>query len=566
MFDILNKCLDRLSCAAYDRPVLRMFVQNIEHPLRQPTFMTPAALANAQLGTLLNPINSASPDFDRGLPSGFMDFFLPLHKVFTPRQHDLVIRRAETLDYALEGNKPQHRFPSDAVRNGWRITLPEWCQDQRNQMTGPADDAELCVKMLNSGAPGVMLDLEDSCVNEWSHQATAAANILACLRGQLTYFDKKRNRTVSIQPSRTVIFTRPRGLHISQAGLIPGELVSASLFDVARIFYEIDPAELKHPLCFYIPKSESAEEALWWRDLFQALARWRGLPHDYIKCMALVESYPLAFQMEEFAYNLRDHILGLDLGRWDYMASLIHFNLDDPDWVLPDRNTIPHNVAFFQNLRELMPEICHHRGILAIGGMTALYPSREDAKLNERALDVLEKDKKNEADCLMDGAWTGHPDQNTIAVAQFPYPNQLQKRPKNASRYPDLHPLPINVGTRTVTGTRAAVRTVIRYRHGVLSGRGASLLDGYMEDLATDRIYRLMIAQRMRHRDFVRIEDAEGHPVKHTRQFISQLFDEELARLFGEAPAKDSAEEAERFRRARQISEAMIVNGEFDPA
>ncbi len=530
--------------------------------------MTPSALANAKPTEQLNSINGTPPDFDgeRDLPSGFMDFFLPLHKVYTPRQQDLVIRRAETLEYSLEGNKPQHRFPSDAVRNGWRVTLPEWCQDQRNQMTGPADDAELCVKMLNSGAPGVMLDLEDSCVNEWSHQATGATNILACLRGQLTYFDTKRNRMVPIQPNRTVIFTRPRGLHLSQAGLIPGKLVSASLFDVARIFYSVDPAELKHPLCFYIPKSELAEEALWWRDLFQALARWRGLPPDYIKCMALVESHPLAFQMEEFAYNLRDHILGLNLGRWDYMASLIHFYLDDPDWVLPDRNTIPHDVAFFQNLRELMPEICHHRGILAIGGMTALYPSREDAGLNDRALAVLEKDKKNEADCLMDGAWTGHPDQNAIAVGQFPYPNQLQKRPKRASRYPDLHPLPGGAGMRTVAGTRAAVRSVIRYRHGVLSGRGASLLDGYMEDLATDRIYRLMIAQRMRHRDFVCIEDADGRSVKHTREFISRLFDEELARLLAEAPAKDSPPEAERFRRAREIGEAMIVNEEFNPA
>ena len=158
------------------------------------------------------------------------------------------------------------------------------------------------------------------------------------------------------------------------------------------------------------------------------MAEARGWPRNYIKCMALVESHPLAFQMEEFLYNLRDHILGLNLGRWDYMASLIHFNLDDPDWVLPDRNTIPHNVPFFQNLRELMPEICHKRGMLAIGGMTALYPSREDAELNTRALDVLEKDKKNEADCLMDGAWTGHPDQNQIAIDQFPFPNQLQAR------------------------------------------------------------------------------------------------------------------------------------------
>jgi len=530
--------------------------------------MMSPAVSTPDAAVQVIPINRTPADFDpsRDLPEGFMEFFLSLHRRFTPRQQELALRRVQILQDSLEGNKPAHRYPSDVVRNGWRILLPEWCQDQRNQMTGPADDAELCVKMLNSGAPGVMLDLEDSCVNDWSHHQLGIENILACLRGQLTYFDKKRNRTVTIQPSGTVIFTRPRGLHLNQAGVIPGELVSASLVDVARLFYSVDPAELKHPLCIYIPKSESADEALWWRDLFQALAEWRGLPHNYIKCMALVESHPLAFQMEEFAYNLRDHIIGLNLGRWDYMASLIHFNLDDPDWVLPDRNTIPYNVGFFQNLRELMPEICHHRGILAIGGMTALYPSREDAELNARALTVLEKDKKNEADCLMDGAWTGHPDQNAIAVAQFPYPNQLNARPKHGSRYPDLRPLPTGVGTRTVKGTRAAVRTVIRYRHGVLSGRGASLLDGYMEDLATDRIYRLMIAQRVLHRDLIRIEDEQGNTLRHTPEFITRLFDEELERLLAELPGDASPEEADRFRRAREISEAMIVNGEFNPA
>src|SRR3984885_3216738 len=529
--------------------------------------MRPTAVAPTETDELIHPFNSTPRGFDpaRDLPAGFMEFFLPLHHRFTPRQRELARKRAEVLQRSLEGDKPKHRFPSDTVRNGWRITLPEWCRDQRNQMTAPADDGELCVKMLNSGAPGVMLDLEDSCVNEWSHHEKGVANILACLRGELSYHDKKRDRTVNIQPNGTVIFTRPRGLHLNQAGLVAGELVSASLFDVARIFYGIEPAELNHPLCIYIPKSESAEEALWWRDLFQTLAEGGGLPHDYIKCMALVESHPMAFQMEEFAYNLRDHIMGLNLGRWDYMASLIHFNLDDPDWVLPDRNTIPHDVAFFQNLRELMPEICHHRGILAIGGMTALYPSREDSELNARALAILEKDKKNEADCLMDGAWTGHPDQNAIAVAQFPYPNQLLSRPKTSSRYPDLRPRPTGVGARTVKGTRAAVRTVIRYRHGVLSGRGASLLDGYMEDLATDRIYRLMIAQRVLHRDVTRVLNERGQTVKHTPEFIPRMFDQELDRLLAGLPANAAAEEAKRFRSAREISEAMIVNGEFNP-
>jgi malate synthase len=427
-------------------------------------------------------------------------------------------------------------------------------------MTGPADDAELVVKMLNSGAPGVMLDLEDSTANEWEHQRLGTENILAALRGTLTYADKKRDRVVGIQPSATVIWIRPRGLHIQQAGIFD-ETTSASLFDVARIAYRVEPGELKHPLCFYIPKSESAEEALWWRDVFQAIAEARGWPRDYIKCMALVESHPLAFQMEEFLYNLQDHILGLNLGRWDYMASLIDFNLTDPDWVFPDRNTIPHDVPFFQNLRTLMPEVCHKRGMLAIGGMTALYPSRTDAELNTRALDVLAKDKKNEAVCGMDGAWTGHPDQNQIAIDQFPYPNQLDARHAHSERYPNLRPALNGVGKKTVGGTRAAVRTIIRYRNGVLNGKGASLLDGYMEDLATDRIYRLMIAQRMRHGG---VSDESAEAVPHTAAFVNRLFDEELEKLLSDPNRKDEGSD-ETLREARRIAEAMVMNEEFDP-
>jgi malate synthase len=282
--------------------------------------------------------------------------------------------------------------------------------------------------------------------------------------------------------------------------------------------------------------------------------------------MALVESHPLAYQMEEFAWNLREHILGLNLGRWDYMASLIHFHLENPEWVLPDRNTIPHNVAFFQNLRELMPEVCHKHGMLAIGGMTALYPSREDAELNERALKALVEDKKNESNSLMDGAWTGHPDQNAIAVAQFPEPNQLSARPANRETHPNLRPLPTGVGKRTLAGTRAAIRTVIRYRNGVLNGKGASLLDGYMEDLATDRIYRLMIAQRLNHSDSVEILDESGTPVRHTPEFISKLFNEELERLLGEPASVNNPQAAASPREARTLSEEMIRRHEFNPA
>ena len=502
---------------------------------------------------------------ERELPAGFLRFFIPLHGKFAERHRALVLARRAALEESLRGNKPTHVLPSAATRDEWRVELPAWCEDQRNQMTGPADDAELVVKMLNSGAPGVMLDLEDSTVNEWEHQRLGVENILQALRGTLTYRDAKRDSVVGIKPGKTVIWIRPRGLHLHQGEVVDGELCSASLFDVARIVFAIEPSELKHPLAFYIPKSESAEEALFWRDMFQSLAETRGWPKDYIKCMALVESHPLAYQMEEFLYNLRDHILGLNLGRWDYMASLIHFNLDDPRWLLPDRNTIPHDVPFFQNLRELLPEICHKRGALAIGGMTALYPSRQDPELNARALAVLEKDKKNEANSLMDGAWTGHPDQNQIALEQFPAPNQLHARRAAANRYPDLRPVPTHVGKRTAEGSRAAIRTVIRYRNGVLNGKGASLLDGYMEDLATDRIYRLMLAQRLEHSRATPVVDDGGSPVLHTPELLSKLFDEELERLITHPPRGESGT-PETLRDARRIAEAMILNHEFDPS
>ncbi|MBV8117139.1 MAG: hypothetical protein JOZ01_04135 [Candidatus Eremiobacteraeota bacterium] len=479
---------------------------------------------------------------DRDLPAGFGEFYAPLHERFAPEQQRFVGARAQCLARAHAGEPPRYLPPSPATTTVWRIELPPWCSDQRNQMTGPADDAELVVKMLNSGAPGVMLDLEDSMANTWEHVMLGHANILAALYGELTYDDPKRQRTVGIAPSNTVVWNRVRGLHLSQAGIFPDAVTSASLFDLALLVFRVEKARLRHPLCIYIPKSEAADEALWWKDVFDALIAAKGWQAGSLKAMALVESHPLAYQTEEFLFNLRDYILGLNLGRWDYMASLIHFNFSDPAWLLPDRNTIPIDVPFFQRLRTILPEITHKHGVLAIGGMTALYPSREDPDLNARALAVLERDKKNEAACLMDGAWTGHPDQNAIAVAAFPFPNQIARRPARVDTQPDLRPAPAGgVGSTTLDGTRAAVRTVIRYRNGVLEGKGASLLDGYMEDLATDRIYRLMIAQRLR------------YPGPYTPASLSAIFDEELEKLGAE------------YKEARDLSEQMILTGQFDP-
>jgi len=439
--------------------------------------------------------------------------------------------------------------------------------------------------MLNSGALGVTLDLEDSMANYWPNLMRGVRNIIGALKGELCYDDRKLNRKVSIQKngekSRAVIFTRARGLRLNQADVLPDEMISASLFDVALIAYQVDRERLRHPLAFYVPKSESAEEALWWRDLFREIERARGWAPGWIKCMALVESYPLVYQMEEFVYNLRGHIVGLSLGGWDYLASAIHFNMPNPEWVLPDRNTIPYDALFLQNLHQSLPELGRRRGILtisgAISGVTALCPNREDSELNDLALAAPEEDNRNEVRRLpgrprlprlprfMDGAWPGHPDQNDIAVAQSAWPNLLRAQRPDVEPYPDWRPAPRGIARLTVAGTRAAARAVIRYRANYLRGRGAILLDGYMEDLATDRLHRLMIAQRMLHQDAVAITDEAGRPVKHTPEFVSDLFDEELERILSETPFDSLYEDHDSCWLARFLSERMIRDGEFDP-
>ena len=202
----------------------------------------------------LQRMNAAPPGFsiERDLPAGFAAFYRTLHERFTPRQRALSGNRKEMLAAAHAGRLPTYLPPSQATTSDWKIELPAWCADQRNQMTGPADEADLVVKMLNSGAPGVMLDLEDSMANEWEHLMLGIDNVIAALYGELTYDDKKRGETVAIKPSTTVTWTRVRGLHLSQAGIY-SEPTSASLFDLALLVFRLDLSRLRHPLCIYIP-------------------------------------------------------------------------------------------------------------------------------------------------------------------------------------------------------------------------------------------------------------------------------------------------------------------------
>ena len=123
-----------------------------------------------------------------------------------------------------------------------------------------------------------------------------------------------------------------------------------------------------------------------------------GLERGTLRATVLIETLPAAFQMDEILYELREHSLGLNAGRWDYIFSMIKCFRDRPEFVLPDRNDVKMTVPFMRAYSELLVKTCHARGAFAMGGMAALIPSRKDAEANERAIAAVREDKRREAE------------------------------------------------------------------------------------------------------------------------------------------------------------------------
>ena len=247
----------------------------------------------------------------RDLPPGFAEFYWPLHRRFTREQQRLV-HGAQGAARARARRRPaDYPPPSEATQSAWAVELPAWCADQRNQMTGPADEAELCVKMLNSGAPGVMLDLEDSMANTWEHLMLGHRNIVAALYGELTYEDAKRGGTVAHRAERHGR-VEPRARTASLAGAAFSSTSSpahrsstsrCSSFDSTTSGCATRSASTS-------PSRNPPRRRCGGTTLFDALIEAKGWPRDSIKAMALVESHPIAYEIEEFLFNLREYIVG----------------------------------------------------------------------------------------------------------------------------------------------------------------------------------------------------------------------------------------------------------------
>ena len=123
-----------------------------------------------------------------------------------------------------------------------------------------------------------------------------------------------------------MLIVRPRGWHLVEEHLtVDGEPISASLFDFGLYFFHNAQAQIAAGTgpYFYLPKLETHEEARLWNEVFVFAQERLGIPNGTIRATVLIETLPAAFEMEEILYELRDHIAGLNAGRWDYIFSFI---------------------------------------------------------------------------------------------------------------------------------------------------------------------------------------------------------------------------------------------------
>jgi len=310
---------------------------------------------------------------------------------------------------------------------------------------------------------------------------------------------------------------------------------------------------------FYLPKLESHLEARLWNDVFVEAQRALNLPVGTIKATVLIETLPAAFEMDEILFELKDHIVGLNCGRWDYIFSFIKSLRAKPEYILPDRGQVVMGKAFLKAYSDLLIKTCHRRRAFAMGGMSAAIPNRKDAAANEKALAAVAADKLREVTAGHDGTWVAHPDLVPVAMNVFDEhmkgANQLDAGRGDVDvTAKDL--LAIHDGTRSEDGLRLNIRVGVQYIEAWLRGYGAVPLYNLMEDAATAEISRTQIWQWVRYGAKL----ADGRTV--TPEMFEACLADEMAKLRDAlgAPAYDGG----KFAEAIGLFKTLVLAKELD--
>ena len=481
------------------------------------------------------PRSNQDDRYDEVLTDEALDFLAGLHRAFDARRRELVAARAARYEEIARGGSLDFLTETKDVREDdtWRVAPHSpGLVDRRAEITGPTD-RKMTINALNSGAKVWLADLEDANTPLWENVIEGQLNLRDAIERRID-FTSPEGKTYALDDSTATIVVRPRGWHLPEKHLrVDGEPGSGSLVDFGLHAFHSAPRLHRRGrgIFFYLPKMEHHLEARLWNDVFAWAEDALDLPQGAMRATVLIETLPAAFQMEEILYELRDHSIGLNAGRWDYIFSMIKVFRDRPEFVLPDRNDVKMTVPFMRSYTELLVKTCHARGTFAMGGMAALIPSRKDPEANQRAIEAVREDKAREAKAGFDGTWVAHPDVVSTAMAAFDEvlgdkPNQIDKQRPDVNVTPEqLLDAASTPGEITEEGLRNDVSVGFQYISFWLGGRGAAGINNLMEDAATAEISRSQVWQWLH--NSVRLPD--GQVV--TADLVDRMIDEELAAI-----------------------------------
>ncbi len=459
-----------------------------------------------------------------------LKFLSELHQKFNAKRIELLHKRVLQQELFDQGNLPQFPKETESIRNSDWIAapIPDQLRDRRVEITGPVD-RKMVINALNSGAKVFMADFEDSCSPTFQNLMEGQQNLIDAIRKTITL--EQNGKTYQLNETSATLLVRPRGLHLEEKNLkINGQQLSGSLVDFGLYFFH-NVLELQKQhlgVYLYLPKLEEYTEARWWNEVFEFAQDYFKVPVGTIKATVLIETITASFRLDEIIYELKNHIAGLNCGRWDYIFSYIKKLQNHPNFMVPDRDQVTMTSPFMSAYSLRVIQVCHKRNILAIGGMAAQIPIKNNDEANKIAFEKVKADKEREVKNGHDGTWVAHPGMVDLALKVFnenmPTPNQMHIK-RNELHITEEQLLELPKGTITENGVRKNINVGILYIESWLMGTGAAALYHLMEDAATAEISRTQLWLWLKKQ--IKLDTDEVL----SKTFYERLIEEELLKI-----------------------------------
>ncbi|TDM00076.1 MAG: malate synthase A [Flavobacteriaceae bacterium] len=445
-------------------------------------------------------LNGTDKAFPEVLTPEAVDFLVALHEKFNAKRLELLKAREERQVFLDAGNFPSFPAETKDIREGdWvAAPLPEALLDRRVEITGPVD-RKMVINALNSGAKMFMADFEDANSPTWENNMNGQINLTDAVNRTISLEDPKSGKSYKLNDKIATLLVRPRGLHLDEKHiLVNGERTSGSLVDFGLYLLRNAKATVEKGFgpFYYLPKLEDYTEARWWNEVIVFAQDYLGIPQKTVKATVLIETITASFQIDEIIYELRDHMAGLNCGRWDYIFSYIKKFKNHKGFGVPDRSEITMESPFMAAYSLRVIQRCHKRNVAAVGGMSANIPVKDNPEANKIIIDKIVAGKTREVQNGHDGTWVAHPALVSVAMEVFdkymPTPNQIDNKREDVN-ITEEQLLEMPKGKITEHGVRENINVGILYVESWLSGRGAVGLYNLMEDAATAEISRAQL-------------------------------------------------------------------------